>query len=197
MGQKPLLKETRALKISVTSKQLPVLILLLLLIVPLADNTLAENFSQHEVRAAYLFNFGSFIRWNNQQSPSSSHFQYCVTDLYSPVSLALKVLLKGERVKGKPVKVRLVEYDSTLAGCQILYLEGIKPGAPAFLFHAEVTQGLLTVSDTEEFIEQGGMVALIAKDKKIFPVIHLQRLQKAGLQASSKLLRFSRVAPNP
>ncbi len=79
-------------------------------------------------------------------------------------------------------------------GCHILFL-----GAPADIapvLSAQRVRGALTVGDTEAFLEQGGMIALLRKRKRIHPVVNLDALEVSSLRLSSKLLRLAtRVRP--
>lgn len=158
----------------------------------------AVAFSQHDVRAAYLFNFASFIQWSSPTLPERRDaFRYCVTDPGSPVAFALKALVREESSDGKPLLVELRSDPSRLGSCHILYLGEDAPAASAAWLREAAARGVLTVGDNEAFIARGGMVALLLQDRRIVPMIHVERLRKAGLAASSKLLRFARLVNEP
>jgi hypothetical protein len=53
-------------------------------------------------------------------------------------------------------------------------------------------QGILTVSDTQEFLDAGGIVNFIIEDNKVRFDINLTASEKAGLKIRSQLLRLAK-----
>ena len=54
-------------------------------------------------------------------------------------------------------------------------------------------QHILTVSDTETFIQDGGMIRFITDANKIRFQVNLTATKDAGLTLSSKLLRLAEI----
>jgi hypothetical protein len=52
---------------------------------------------------------------------------------------------------------------------------------------------VLTISDTEDFIQWGGMISFFKDEKRVGFEINQANAQKASLIISSKLMRLSRV----
>ena len=151
-------------------------VLLFLLLAPWTLSAIQGRFTEHEIRAAYLFNFASFIHWSSQGANSDA-FDFCVVDASTAVAKALAQLIDQETVLGQRLTVLAVGTGQAPASCRILYL----PGAGAeFGLPDPPRAGLLTVGDRMEFLDRGGMVALTLQNNP-------------GLRASSKLLRLARL----
>ncbi len=58
-------------------------------------------------------------------------------------------------------------------------------------------RSILTIGESEDFIEQGGMINFILIDNKIQFEVNVSAAQRAGLEVSSKLLRLAqRIVTN-
>ena len=152
----------------------------------------ADNFSEREVRAVYLFNFSIFIRWPDTAfETQDSPFNYCVLG-DDDLSRILARLLVDESVNGRPL--RLLNEDKARVDwrrCHLLYMQG----SDELMMNQVLTdvkgENVLTVADTEAFTRQGGMVGLVRKGRRIRPVINTDQVATTGIRISSKLLRLS------
>ena len=165
---------------------------LLLVAAPL--NTSAGQYSAHQIQALYLFNFASFVRWPAEAfDRPTSPFVYCVFGRSNQVANDLLTLIKGERVGGREMELRVIHSVSDIDQCQVLMAVGKESDKRAI---RRVYPYLLTVSDHKGFAVRGGMLELVQVGKRIRPVINVDQLQSAKLTASSKLLRFSKQVYN-
>ena len=87
--------------------------------------------SEYDVKAAYVFNFGKFVRFapsdavNNRQS-----FDICIVG-EDPLEHPLDDLTANERLDGKPVRVARLKTAAEARGCAIAYIsasEGSRVG---------------------------------------------------------------------
>ncbi len=144
-----------------------------------------------EVRALYLYNFSLFITWPESAfSSPDAPIGYCVEG-NARLRKMLGKLLDGETAHGRPL--RLIENPgrSGWSECHLLYLNstlGEKAGEIR-----RIVQGrpVLLVSDSQEFVREGGMVSLVRKGRRVRPVINLEVVKASGIRISSKLLRLS------
>lgn len=77
--------------------------------------------------------------------------------------------------------------------CRILYfatdrVEEIKPGLQAL--NAE---RVLTIGETERFLEHGGAVNLFLSDGRMAFEVSMGALERSGIEISSRLLRFGQI----
>jgi hypothetical protein len=152
------------------------------------------KFTEDQIKAVYLFNFAVFIRWPD--SAFSDHleaFHYCALDGESPIIGILKKAIEGETAAGRKLVLRYVNNPEDLKGCQLLFVQTDDLVKLTGLLPKLAGKNILTVGDSEEFVERGGMIGITQKNKRFHPVINVQRLEQAGLKASAKLLRLSSV----
>ena len=137
---------------------------------------------EDQFKAAYLFNFVQFVDWPVTVAPD------VLTVCFSGGAGVYAVLAAG--IEDKHVGNRRLAVRRTSAGvdsCNVLYLDA------ATVATAPSTAGLpiLTVSDSEAFARNGGMIELFMDGNRLRFRINVGNAQKAGLRISSDLLRLA------
>lgn len=159
-------------------------VLILILLMPLAE---AETFTESEVKAVYLYNFANFVRWPETSfHPHPEEFHFCSFEARNEVVQHLQGLTEGETINGRRLVVRTVELGEPPQQCQLLFVSDLRTESD----YGNIP-GLLLVSDRENFVTSGGIIELRTVDSRIRPLIQVDQLGRAGLSASSQLLRLS------
>jgi len=151
----------------------------------------APTASEVQLKAAFIFHFTQFISWpaHTFEDPNAPFVIGIVGD--EPIDEALTEMVRGERVDGHPLQVRRLSRPADAANCQIVYSSG--DGEEKFRaarFHGEP---VLTVGETEGFLQSGGMIEFITEHNHVKLRINLPAAKAASLQISSKLLRVAQV----
>ena len=144
--------------------------------------------SEQQVKAAFLFNFTKYVDWPTQVfAATNSPFVVGVMG-ESRLDEELQKMVEGKIVNGRPMVLKHVMEDADLASCQILFIcinhQGRVAETVAKLKNARV----LTVGESDEFLDNGGMINLATRGRKVRLEINLAPAQQAGLKISSKLL---------
>jgi hypothetical protein len=160
---------------------------------PFAARAQVAGFTEHEIKAVYLYNFANFVTWPAAafEAPRSP-IRYCVFG-DSPVADSLLDALKGETINGRPLLMQRPAGPGELKGCHVLFIAASRRDRLTEALRALDGSPTLSVSDIEGFSRSGGMVTLRVENARIRPVINTSRLERAGLVASSKLLRLAEV----
>jgi hypothetical protein len=146
-----------------------------------------------EVKAAYLFNFASFVEWPPAAFGSSSEpLAVCVFG-DDPFGRVLDDTLAGERVAGRPLAARRIGRPAEAAGCQIVFVGTVDGRQTAEILRALDGRPTLTVGDTEDFTRQGGMVTFVMEGARVRFRVNPSAVARSGLVMSSQLLRLARV----
>lgn len=159
----------------------------------------ADKFSEDQIKAVFLFNFAEFIRWpTNAFSDVNAPFRFCALTDQTPIIQALISVIREESQNGRPLLFRLIKPIGTLNindinTCQILFLHEQELAQAPTLTLSLKGSPTLTVSDADNFIDQGGMIALTRTIRRLRPIINNKRLQLSGLKASSKLLQLAKI----
>lgn len=145
--------------------------------------------TESDVKAAYLFNFGKFVKWPSPAAAPETSFTICVLGL-DPFGATLDATVSGERVEGKAVVVRRVASEKDARGCRIVYVSSSEDARVRSLL-AGLDPGVLTVSDIPHFTEDGGMIQFVMENNRVRFVVNLTAAERGGLTLSSELLKVA------
>ena len=146
---------------------------------------LSAQVLEHEVKAAFLFKFLSFIEWPSTafQRPDAP---IIVGVLGADDVLAeLRDIAPGRVVQGRPVGVFRVEAAENLAGLHVLVVGRRASGA---LAQVEPLPGLLVVSEVESGLERGAVINFVRSDARVRFEVALDAAARRALKISSRLL---------
>ena len=147
--------------------------------------------TERQVKALCLLNFAKYVEWPEQ----------VFADASSPIVIGivgenkfqddLKDVMADKRVGGRKIVVKAVASDNDYRKCQILFI-----GAADTRQEADILKGLkslpmLTVGETEQFVEDGGMINFTTKEGKVRFDVDLNAAHSVGLGISSKLLSLA------
>ena len=145
------------------------------MLVSLVSPAHAADFSEHEIKAAYLFNFAHFIRWPDSTfDESTSSFRICAMSAESPTVAILKKVIAGQKARGRAMIFYRVSEPDDLADCQILYLQVEQRAQFVDFLNAAAGHDVLTVSDDPNCADRGGMIALTRQGKRLLPTINVR-----------------------
>lgn len=150
--------------------------------------------SEYTVKAAYLLNFGKFMRVSPGAPFGPSDFNICVVG-EDPFGRALDDLTAGEAIDSRPVRVvRLGRPDldkPDARKCAIAFLglsEEKHMEQDLAAFHDSDT---LTVSDAPDFLKRGGMIQFVLVSDHVRFSVDLDPVKRTHLILSSELLRVA------
>lgn len=152
--------------------------------------------SEYQVKAEFLYNFAKFIKWpDNAFSQTNSPLVIGILG-DDPFGPSLELALEGKMVDGHPLFVRDVDTLSDMRQCQVVFIcKKPKRNIPRLLNTLQ-NLGILTVGETDSFLEAGGMISFVMEDSKVRFDINDSAATKAGLTISSKLLALARKREN-
>ena len=159
-----------------------------LLFVTVGDSY-AQNPTESEVKAAYLYNFAKYVRW---PSHSPGNFEICVLGS-DPFGAALDQITRDEKIDGEPLAIRRLHSASETLTCRIVFLgtsESKHLGQDLTLLAGHP---ILTVSDIASFATDGGEIQFVNDDGRVRFVINRRAAEKCGLALSSELLKVAKL----
>ena len=147
--------------------------------------------SEFDVKAAYLLNFGKFMRVQGERS-SAQHasFDICVlgSDAIAP---ALDGLTVGEQIAGLAVRMRRIREAGDGRSCDVEYLSASEGGR----LEDDIAQlrgsDVLTVSDAPDFLQKGGMIQFVPVARHVRFSVNLDAVHRTHIALSSELLRVA------
>jgi YfiR/HmsC-like len=170
-----------------------VILLLVTAMVALLPHASAQEISEYQLKAAFLYNFTKFVDWppqpgDNREKP----FAICVIG-DDPFRGGLESIVEGKSVNGRVLAVRHIKRVEEAQGCRIAFISASEKARLWLILNALRGSGVLTVGDTEGFAEMGGVINFILVDNRVHFEINLDAAKVQGLNISSRLLRLAQI----
>jgi hypothetical protein len=147
--------------------------------------------TEYQVKAAYIYNFGKFVKWPpNAAASRDNSFTICILG-DDPFGASLPSTLVGQSIGGKPVAVKRVTRPQDAMACLILFITAEEKDHLKGILDALGQSPVLTVSDMPDFSSRGGMVQFMTERDRVRFEINRTSAEFAGLTLTSDLLRVA------
>jgi hypothetical protein len=146
---------------------------------------------EYQVKAAFLFNFSKFVQWPEEAfARKGSPFTICLAG--DPFAGALDAIVQNETVDGRKVIVRRIT-EGGVQECSIVFVGRSEARHTAEIISAAGKSPILTVGESEDFIDKGGMIRFIERERRIRFQINTDAAERASLKISAKLLQLADI----
>jgi hypothetical protein len=146
--------------------------------------------TEAQVKAAYLYNFGKFVRWPADRAVAPESFEICVLGR-DPFGAVLDSTVAGESIDSKKIIVRRLSGVQDASTCSVLFVSSSEDNRLAPTLAAAQHLGLLTVSDMRNFAARGGAIGLVNDQGKIKFEVNREAAEQSHLELSSELLKVA------
>ncbi len=153
---------------------------------------LAQEVSEYQVKAAYLYSFAKFIDWPAKDLEQPATFRICVLN-NKPFEDTLAPIVKGMAVRGHSIELLAVHNADEARNCHILFIGAVQNRNASPLLEAIKDKSVLTVGETTEFMEEGGMINFVVENEHVHFRVNQRVASQAGLHISSRLLSVAKV----
>ena len=152
-----------------------------------SNNVFPDNLDvEYRIKAAYLYNFTKFIYWSPKTTLT---FNICLVG-DDPFGHIIDPI-EQKKVRGKKINLhRYSNLPNSFQHCHIIY----------FSLSTKIKnrrnknfEGVLTISEQDNFIQTGGMIQFFKKNDRIKFQINQQIIEKNSLEISAKLLEIANV----
>jgi hypothetical protein len=152
---------------------------------PAQENATGE----YQVKAAFLYHFSQFVEWpEGTFKEANSPIIYCTLG-EDPFRGALDLSLSGKTVG---VRALHLKQPQEIRGCQILFIGAGQQKLVPSLRTRFQGNPVLTVGESEHFVQDGGMIGFLLEENKIRFEINLDVAEHAKLKLSSRLLGLAK-----
>jgi len=160
-----------------------------------AENGVEEGpvSNEFQVKAAFLLNFLKFVEWPEPVLANANAPMIIGILGDDPFGNALPETLHDESVHGHPLVLRRSHNLDDLRDCQLLFVARSESGHEAKILAHLRDAPILTVSDSDDFCVDGGVIQLYLENKKVHFMINQGVAQHLGLKVSSQLLSLAKV----
>jgi hypothetical protein len=148
----------------------------------------AASSSECEAKAVFLLNFLKYVEWpHTAESDTNAPLQICLVG-EDRFGTSLSSLVKSKTIDGRTLTLKHCDAECTWRECRLLFVSGGENRMVEEIFAAVRGLPVLTVGETDDFLEKGGMISLVTRDKTVRLEINLVAAEAAGLKISSRLL---------
>lgn len=169
----------------------PLTILCWVFLVGSCSNAQQPKANEFQVKAAYLYNFGRFVEWPQENVPGKSQsFEICVLGA-DPFGPTLDSTLASATIDGKSVAAKRISKPQDVDSCRILFISSSEEGHLKEVLTVLDKASVLTVSDIPRFSQRGGMIGFILDGNRVRFEVNLASAQSARLTLSSELLKVA------
>lgn len=170
-----------------------------------------------ETKTGYLLNFAEFVEWPADAfTDAKAPFVVGVMGKDDPFGAELDKL-EGKIVNGRRLEIRrfkgVLEFRGQetpgrrqeslrrrqeqklefMKSCHILFVSRAEKKFWSQIFKSLNSASVLTVGETDTFVQEGGMISFLDGEKKPHIAINLAAARRARLKISSKLLSLAKV----
>jgi YfiR/HmsC-like len=150
--------------------------------------------AEYELKAAFLYNFIKFTEWP-AQALGKQEEPFVIGVLgKDPFGAALDKLIEGETVQNKTIVARrFPRMDEAAANSHVLFISSSEESHLPAILRLVDRQGILSVSEIENFAQRGGMINLKKENNKIVFEINIEAAKRAGLTMNAQLLKLAKI----
>jgi hypothetical protein len=155
-------------------------------------HALGQAFSDYEVKAAYFYKFSKFVEWPKEVFTSpAAPIRFCVLRDHS-FETELNRVVKGKSIPGHDIEVIGVGDGEQARRCQLLFINSIQQRESRHIIEALRGASVLTVGETGDFLQQGGMIAFVLDHDRVQFEVNRKAASDARLFVSSKMLSLAK-----
>lgn len=144
-----------------------------------SGHALAQAVPEHEVKAAFLFRFLSFLEW---PKPSGAPLVVGFVGAEN-VAAEMERLVPGRSAQGRPVVVRRLKPGEAAAEAHVVMVGRAESERIAPL----ARQGAFVVGESEDALDRGAAINFLVEDRVRFEV-SLPAAERAGVRIASRML---------
>lgn len=153
----------------------------------------AAPFSEYQVKAVYLFNFGQFVEWPADAfATPSTPFVIGIVGK-DPFGGMLDNVVRGESLGARPIEIARYQSADDVKHCNILFIGRAEAAKLPDTVAALRGRSILTVTDVAGGERDGAMIVLVTENNRVRMRINPTAAKASRLQISSKLLRPAEI----
>ena len=147
---------------------------------------------EYRAKAALLFNVCKFVNWPAHAVPDKGRPFVIAVVGNRPMATVLSRELSDKSIGGRKVVVQGVRRLRDVKGVAVVYCTADQLRAAFRAGRARLArEGVMTVGDGSECIDNGGVLALGIKDEHLAFEVNIGAARRAGLEMNANLLRLA------
>ena len=142
----------------------------------------------YRLRAEFLYHFAKLVQWPTNTFPSADSALTIGVLGRDPFGMLLDDLVSNKKIDGHSVRTKRFASVDDVRGCHVLYISVSEDRRMARNFAGLAGKPILTVGESSEFLDHGGIIRFVVEDRRLRFQIRLSAAERNQLKLSSKLL---------
>jgi hypothetical protein len=148
--------------------------------------------TEYQIKAAYIYNFARFVDWPTQAFAAPDAPMVIGVLGENVFGSSLQQIISGRKINGHDLQFEQINSVTAATNCQVLFISASEKSHLSKILGQLQGTSILTVSEADNFIGDGGMIYLFIDDQnKVRFQINNDAARKVGLTISSKLLSLA------
>ena len=148
---------------------------------------------EYAVKSVFLYNFCRFIEWPRDAFAGPNEPIVIGIIGEDPFGRLLEETVQGETMRGRLIRIERYRKLAEIRGCHLLFISRSETARITEILAAVAGRSVVTVGETDLFLDRGGMIALTTDQNRVRLRINPTPLRAASLNVSSKLLRVADI----
>ena len=144
--------------------------------------------SEYQVKAAFLINFPKYVDWPAEALARTNSPIVIAVLGETKVTGEIQKVIAGRTIIGREIVLKRLASGEESEGCHILFFPGAEQQRSPNLLDRVRGRGVLTVGESNDFFERGGLINLARREGKIALEVNLPAADQARIKVGSKLL---------
>ena len=149
--------------------------------------------SEPQLKAAFLLNFPKYVEWPSDSFPASASPIVFAIAGDDEVASAFAALSNGRSIDGRPIQMVRNPGTEQCLDCQVLFIGSEEARKTAEIVKQLKCASVLTVGESEQFMNEGGMINLARRERHIVLEVNLEAARQTELKIGSKLMALAAV----
>lgn len=146
------------------------------------------------LRATAIARIRHYVTWPDGEVAGPGAAHPTVTTCILGEDPALAGALQRLSTARGPLEVRQLKPASPgLADCEIAVFHALDTAATASTLRSLRKRQVLTIGESESFVREGGMLALVERRQRLRMVVSLSNVRRGGIVLSSRLLQLAQI----
>ena len=150
----------------------------------------ANEATDADIKAAYLYYFAKLIRWPEEEFSEERVFVFAVMG-NRELSKALREIAKEKTIDGCSLKVTDFRYPWEFDKCHVLFIDPSVARYSNRVLSKARYYSTLTVSEAPGFLQAGGMVNFFHRSQRVKFGIATRPAEESRLEIPAQLLRVA------
>ena len=151
-----------------------------------ASTTATETYDEYHLKAAITYNIAKFVKWP-EEAFADAEAPLIIFVIGNRDTNSGFASLEGQLLGHRPILIRYAESPNDFQNAHILFIARSKRRQLDETLLKLQGNPILTISDIENFVTQGGMINLVQRGNNIRFAINLDVSMAVDLQVSSQL----------